>query len=311
MPAYPRPGELDEQDTGDGDDVVAAAGTDLEADAPAPDPQYTVGTQFVLQLAASHVQASGKEQIDGGNVLVALFREEESYAVYFLKKQNITRLDVVRYISHRVSKVGPPSRRVDSEEGERVDFETESVPKDPLTAFCVNLNERAARGRIDPLIGREEEIERTIHILARRRKNNPIFVGDAGVGKTAIVEGLALKINRAEVPACLLGATIYSLDMTALLAGTRYRGDFEERLQAVIEEIKSDPDNRILFVDEIQNIIGAGAVSGGALDASNMLKPALANGEIKCIGTTTYKEYRTIFEKDHALSSRATRSSTR
>ncbi len=283
----------------------AAAGADRPE---APDPQYTLGLRYVLQLAASHVESSGKEQMDGGNVLVALFRDEESHAVYFLKKQNVTRLDVVRYISHGVSKTGSSRRYYNGESGAKsqdADADLlEEIPREPLTAFCVNLNERAASGKIDPLIGREDELDRAIHILARRRKNNPIFVGDAGVGKTAIVEGLALKINNAEVPPCLLGTTIYGLDMTALLAGTRYRGDFEERLQAVIEEIKADSEHKILFVDEIQNIIGAGAAAGGAMDASNMLKPALSSGDIKCIGTTTYKEYRTVFEKDHALSRR-------
>ena len=302
--------------TGSGD---AAGSVALEGPAPAedrsevrvptprddPDPQYSLGTQFVLQLAASHVQSSGKEQVDGGNVLVALFRQEESYAVYFLKKRGVTRLDVVRYIAHGIAKTGDASPSFESTGDEAVsDGESEGRPSDPLSAFCIDLNEKASRGAIDPLIGRREEVERTIHILSRRRKNNAIFVGDAGVGKTAIVEGLALRINEGEVPAQLLGATIYALDMTALLAGTRYRGDFEERLRAVIEEIKSDSDNRILFVDEVQNIIGAGAVAGGAMDASNMLKPALAAGEIKCIGTTTYKEYRQVFEKDHALSRR-------
>ena len=271
-----------------------------------PDPSYTLGCQLVLQLAASHVQSSGKEQIDGGNVLAALFRDEESHAAYFLKKQGVLRLDVVRYISHKVSKVG--SRNLPSEgdtglgAGER-DTDGGAV-EDPLEEFCTNLNRKAAEGRLDPLIGRKAELERTVHILARRRKNNPVFVGDAGVGKTAIVEGLALRIHNGDVPEYLKETTIYALDMGGLLAGTRYRGDFEERLKAVIDGIKQDRDRRVLFVDEIHNIIGAGAVSGGAMDASNMLKPALASGEIKCIGTTTYKEYRQIFEKDHALSRR-------
>jgi ATP-dependent Clp protease ATP-binding subunit ClpA len=271
-----------------------------------PDPSYTLGCQLVLQLAASHVQSSGKQQIDGGNVLAALFRDEESHAAYFLKKQGVMRLDVVRYISHKVSKLG--SRSLPSEgdggSGAQRDPDGNRPIEDPLEEFCTNLNRKAADGRLDPLIGRKTELERTIHILARRRKNNPIFVGDAGVGKTAIVEGLALRIHRGEVPEYLKDVTVYALDMGGLLAGTRYRGDFEERLKAVIDSIKADRDRRVLFVDEIHNIIGAGAVSGGAMDASNMLKPALASGEIKCIGTTTYKEYRTIFEKDHALSRR-------
>lgn len=278
-----------------------------------PDPQYTLGCQFVLQLAASHVQSSGKGQIDGGNLLVALFREEESQASYFLAKYDISRLDAMRYISHRISKVtGRPRLPMDGlpigDEDSDPLFEGGpdggSDSQDPLEAFCNDLNARAADGRIDPLIGRDKEVERTVHILARRRKNNPIFVGDAGVGKTAIVEGLALRIHKGDVPDCLREVNIYALDMAALLAGTRYRGDFEERLKAVIEAIQEDSERRVLFVDEIHTIIGAGAVSGGALDASNMLKPALASGDIKCIGTTTYKEYRQVFEKDHALSRR-------
>jgi len=276
-------------------------------DGSAPDPSYTLGCQLVLQLAASHVQSSGKEQIDGGNVLAALFRDEESHAAYFLKKQGVMRLDVVRYISHKVSKLA--SRHLPSEGdggagASQRDGEDAVTVEDPLEEFCTNLNRRAAEGRLDPLIGRKAELERTVHILARRRKNNPIFVGDAGVGKTAIVEGLALRIHQGDVPEYLKGVTIHALDMGGLLAGTRYRGDFEERLKAVIDAVKADHEHRILFVDEIHNLIGAGAVSGGAMDASNMLKPALASGEIKCIGTTTYKEYRQIFEKDHALSRR-------
>jgi ATP-dependent Clp protease ATP-binding subunit ClpA len=253
------------------------------------------------------VQSSGREQIDGGNVLAALFRDEESHAAYFLKKQGVVRLDVVRYLSHKVSKIG--ARQVPAEGGEGVgagqrEGEDAGSAEDPLEEFCTNLNRKAAEGRLDPLIGRKSELERTVHILARRRKNNPIFVGDAGVGKTAIVEGLALRIHQGLVPEYLKEVTIYALDMGGLLAGTRYRGDFEERLKAVIDAIKADHEHRVLFVDEIHNLIGAGAVSGGAMDASNMLKPALASGEIKCIGTTTYKEYRQIFEKDHALSRR-------
>jgi ATP-dependent Clp protease ATP-binding subunit ClpA len=282
------------------------AGPDTDA---APDPQYSLGSQFVLQLAASHVQSSGKEQMDGGNVLVALFRDEDSHAAWLLARHEVSRYDVVRYISHGLGRGG--RLQIGSGTGTSdpdIDFDgadaDDDSTSDPLDAFCTNLVRRAAEGRIDPLIGREKELERTVHILARRRKNNPVFVGDAGVGKTAIVEGLALRIHRGEVPECLTDVSIYALDMGGLLAGTRYRGDFEERLKAVIDAIREDPQHRILFVDEIHNIIGAGAVSGGAMDASNMLKPALASGEIKCIGTTTYKEYRTIFEKDHALSRR-------
>ncbi len=317
MPSYPLPGgfEPSGDDDGAADHLLHAPTGPSAADehaglptsAEIPDPQYTLSAQFVLQVAAAHVQSSGKDQVDGGNVLVALFRQEDTHAVYFLGKHDIHRLDVLRYISHRVSKL-PQSRPGGAGGpggfGGPDETEGEGPSKEPLAAFCTDLNEKAAAGKIDPLIGRAEELDRAIHILARRRKNNPIFVGDAGVGKTAIVEGLALRINEGEVPACLLGATIYALDMTALLAGTRYRGDFEERLQAVVEEIKADPENKILFVDEIQNIIGAGSVAGGAMDASNMLKPALAAGEIKCIGTTTYKEYRQVFEKDQALSRR-------
>ncbi|MBF0491577.1 MAG: ATP-dependent Clp protease ATP-binding subunit ClpA [Deltaproteobacteria bacterium] len=270
-------------------------------------PQYTIGFQFVLQVAATHVQSSGKEKIDGGNILVALFREPESHAVYFLHQQNISRYDVLRYISHGVSKVdlensseNLPQRSLpaDKEEGTKP-----KEGKDPLSKYCINLNEKAKQGKIDVLIGRALELERTIHILARRRKNNPIFVGDAGVGKTAIAEGLAKRIVTSDIPDCLKEATVYALDMGALLAGTKFRGDFEERLKAVMKAITAKK-NQILFIDEIHTIIGAGAVSGGALDASNILKPALASGELKCIGTTTYKEYRSIFEKDHALSRR-------
>jgi ATP-dependent Clp protease ATP-binding subunit ClpA len=264
------------------------------------DPQYTLGVQFILQLAAAQVQAAEKEQVDGGHVLAALFNEKESHAVYFLSKQNVTRFDVVRYISHRISKVDQDRPERETEEGEPT---RPSRSKDPLSRFCVNLNEKARQGKIDPLIGRKVELERAVHILSRRRKNNPIFVGDAGVGKTAIVEGLALRIVRKEIPPSLESAEIYALDMGTLLAGTKFRGDFEERLKAVIQAVTAKKDH-ILFIDEIHTIIGAGAVSGGTLDASNLLKPALANGDIKCIGTTTYKDYRSIFEKDHALSRR-------
>ncbi|MCR9144589.1 MAG: AAA family ATPase [bacterium] len=284
---------------------------------PEPDkdyePQYTMGFQYVLQIAIAHVQSSGKSEVTSANVLAAIFREKESHAAYFLDKHNVSRLDVVRFVSHGISKVDPTySLAGDSESsesdddtagGERGEGGRPDQKGDPLARFCVNLNDKAAAGKIDPMIGRAVELERTIHILARRRKNNPIFVGDAGVGKTAIVEGLALRIVAGEVPEALKDRTIFALDMGGLLAGTKYRGEFEERLKAVVEMLKQNPDS-VLFVDEIHTIIGAGAVSGGALDASNMIKPALANGEISCIGTTTYKEYRTIFEKDHALSRR-------
>jgi ATP-dependent Clp protease ATP-binding subunit ClpA len=261
---------------------------------------YSVGVQLVLQLAAAHVQSSGKRELDGGNVLVALFREKQSHAVYFLAKQNIRRYDLIRYISHRISRVHPqttfPIPEGEPEEGA-------PKPADPLECFCVNLNEKARQGKVDPLIGREKELDRTVHILARRRKNNPIFVGDAGVGKTALVEGLALNIINKQVPSYLKSAQIYALDMASLIAGTKFRGEFEERLKAVIQAIKADKNN-ILFIDELHTIIGAGAVSGGTLDASNLLKPALANGEINCIGTTIYKDYRNLIEKDHGLSRR-------
>lgn len=266
------------------------------------EPKYTVGVQYVLQVAATHLQSAEKNEMDGGSVLVAMFREKESHATYILAQEGITRFDVVRVISHGVSNAEfdeDEDLKIDEEEKER----KVSKKKDPLSRFAVNLNEKAQKGQIDPLIGRAQELERTLHILARRRKNNPIFVGDAGVGKTAIAEGLALRITQKDVPDCLLSSVIYALDMGALLAGTKYRGDFEERLKAVIDALRKEK-NYILFIDEIHTVIGAGAVSGGSLDASNILKPALANGELKCIGTTTFKEYRSIFEKDHALSRR-------
>lgn len=264
------------------------------------DPQYSVGSQYVLRVAAMHVQSAGKEELMSGNLLVAMFREEESHAVYFLKEQGIDRLDIVKFISHG----GDESQEQETKTSTK-QKEGESITqlKNPLTQFCTNLVQKAKDGRLDPLIGREKELERTIHILSRRRKNNPIFVGDAGVGKTAIAEGLAIKIVEKEVPEALRNLQIYSLDMGSLTAGTRYRGDFEERLKAIIDAIKSSTDN-VLFVDEIHTVIGAGAVSSSGLDASNMLKPALANGEIRCIGTTTLKEYRSVFEKDHALARR-------
>jgi ATP-dependent Clp protease ATP-binding subunit ClpA len=278
------------------------AGSDGEE---SPDPQYTLGAQFVLQLAATNVQSAGKSEMDGGNVLAALFRDRESHAVYLLGRQNVTRLDVLRFISHGISKRA--SGRPEEQESDDVEAGAAEIPEDSsdvLARFCVNLNEKAATGKIDPLVGRAAELDRVVHILARRRKNNPVFVGDAGVGKTAIVEGLALRIQQGNVPDCLRECTIYALDMAGVLAGTRYRGDFEERMTAVIAAITEDSDHRILFIDEIHNTIGAGAASGGAMDASNMLKPALASGDIKCIGTTTFKEYRQIFEKDHALARR-------
>jgi ATP-dependent Clp protease ATP-binding subunit ClpA len=266
------------------------------------DAKPTAGFQRVIQRAVYHVQSSGRDEVTGANVLVAIFAERESHAVYFLQEQEMTRLDAVSYISHGIAKRQgkTQNRRVrgadEGGEGERVVKEGSEA----LSAYCVNLNEKAKGGKIDPLIGRAHEIERTIQILCRRQKNNPLFVGDPGVGKTAIAEGLARRIVLGEVPEVLKGSTIYALDMGALLAGTRYRGDFEERLKAVIQELENHED-AILFIDEIHTVIGAGATSGGAMDASNMLKPALASGTIRCIGSTTYKEFRSYFEKDRAL----------
>ncbi|HXG30318.1 MAG TPA: AAA family ATPase, partial [Thermodesulfobacteriota bacterium] len=266
-----------------------------------PEPQYSLDSKFVLQYAAMHVESTGKKELTSGNVLAAMFRVRESHAVYFLNKQGLTRYDVIRYISRGTFKGDREERLGLAPEG--TDKETLQRQKNPLSQFCTNLVQKAREGKIDPLIGRETEIERTIYILARRRKNNPIFVGEAGVGKTAIAEGLALRIAERRVPPSLKNLNIYALDMGALTAGTRYRGDFEERLKAIIDSVKGDP-NRVLFIDEIHTVIGAGAVSGGTLDASSMLKPALASGEIRCIGTTTLKEYRGVFEKDHALARR-------
>ncbi len=260
----------------------------------------TAGFQRVIQRAAIHVQSSGRSEVTGANVLVALFSERESHAVHFLHEQNMTRLDAVNFIAHGIAKKPGLSeeRRVrGADERER---EEKREGGEALNAYCTNLNAKARAGKIDVLIGREREIERTIQILCRRAKNNPLFVGDPGVGKTAIAEGLALRIVRGEVPDVLRNAVIYALDMGALLAGTRYRGDFEERLKAVINELENDP-NAILFIDEIHTVIGAGATSGGSLDASNILKPALASGTLRCIGSTTYKEFRNYFEKDRAL----------
>ena len=265
--------------------------------------QPTLGFQRVLQRAVFHVQSAGREEVTGANVLVAIFGEPDSQAVYLLNSQNVTRLDVVNYISHGISKVAG-----DEEGGEgfgQADDEAEgdSSSKSPLESFATNLNERAKQGKIDPLIGRDSEVERTVQVLCRRRKNNPLFVGEAGVGKTALAEGLAKRIVDGEVPEVLEGCIVHSLDMGALLAGTKYRGDFEKRLKAVLAELQKDPGN-ILFVDEIHTIIGAGAASGGVMDASNLIKPALASGELKCLGSTTYQEYRGIFEKDRALARR-------
>ena len=274
----------------------------------------TAGFQRVIHRAAIHVQSSGKEEVSGANVLVALFSERESHAVYFLQEQDISRLDVVNYISHGISKYNefqklqaPSIKEQGNEEGFSIGGqETNKSAKesgDAISLYCVNLNKKAESGKIDLLIGREEEVERTIQILCRRNKNNPLYVGEAGVGKTAIAEGLALRIIRSEVPDILKNAVIFSLDMGCLLAGTRYRGDFEERMKNVIKEIEKLP-NAILFIDEMHSIIGAGSTSGGALDACNLLKPALARGAFRCIGSTTYKEYRNYIEKDRALARR-------
>ena len=268
------------------------------------DPSPTSGFQRVVQRAILHVQSSGREEVTGANVLVALFSERESYAVYFLQQQDMSRLDAVSFISHGVGKGGTPveSREVKGAEEEKPAAKAEGGKKSEsaLKQFCVDLNEKAKNGKVDPLIGRGPEVDRTIQILCRRSKNNPLYVGDPGVGKTAIAEGLARKIIEGDVPDVLRPATIYSLDMGALLAGTRYRGDFEERLKQVVTELEKLP-HAILFIDEIHTVIGAGATSGGAMDASNLLKPALSGGTIRCIGSTTYKEFRNHFEKDRAL----------
>ena len=274
----------------------------------AGEPKPTAGFQRVVQRAAIHVQSSGRDEVTGANVLVALFSERESHAVYFLQLQDMTRLDAVNFISHGIAKA--PGRAAQrpvqgaKEEGSPESPEREEKQgrrgQDALGTYCVNLNKKALSGKIDPLIGRESEIERTIQILCRRTKNNPLYVGEPGVGKTAIAEGLAKRIVEGDVPEVLAKSTIYSLDMGALLAGTRYRGDFEERLKAVVTELEAQPA-AVLFIDEIHTVIGAGATSGGAMDASNLLKPALASGTLRCIGSTTYKEYRNYFEKDRAL----------
>ncbi|NMM38810.1 MAG: ATP-dependent Clp protease ATP-binding subunit ClpA [Glaciimonas sp.] len=268
------------------------------------DTQPTLGFQRVIQRAIMHVQSAsnGKNEVTGANVLVAIFGEKDSHAVYYLHQQGVTRLDVVNFISHGVRKDQQSDPQKSSEGVDEAQAERQQK-ESPLDQYTQNLNKAALEGKIDPLIGREAEIDRVIQILCRRRKNNPLLVGEAGVGKTAIAEGLAWRITQGNVPEILSGGIVYSLDMGALLAGTKYRGDFEQRLKAVLKQLKDDP-NGILFIDEIHTIIGAGSASGGTLDASNLLKPALANGQLKCIGATTYTEYRGIFEKDHALSRR-------
>ena len=272
------------------------------------DTQPTLGFQRVIQRAIMHVQStgSGKKEVTGANVLVAIFGEKDSHAVYYLHQQGVTRLDVVNFIAHGIKKSEPPEPVKGPESGNNGESEREETADakgSPLEQFTQNLNQLARDGKIDPLIGREHEVERVVQILCRRRKNNPLLVGEAGVGKTAIAEGLAWRITEAEVPEILLSSTVYSLDMGALLAGTKYRGDFEQRLKAVLKQLKEQP-GAVLFIDEIHTLIGAGAASGGTLDASNLLKPALSNGAMKCIGATTFTEYRGIFEKDAALSRR-------
>ncbi|HMN82594.1 MAG TPA: Clp protease N-terminal domain-containing protein, partial [Burkholderiaceae bacterium] len=268
------------------------------------DTQPTLGFQRVIQRAIMHVQSTsnGKKEVTGANVLVAIFGEKDSHAVYYLHQQGITRLDVVNYISHGITK-NPQPKEQPKEESQEAEQEQGNNQQSALEQYTQNLNAAAREGKIDPLIGREHEVERVIQVLCRRRKNNPLLVGEAGVGKTAIAEGLAWRITQGDVPEVLADATVYSLDMGALLAGTKYRGDFEQRLKTVLKQLKS-AQHAVLFIDEIHTLIGAGSASGGTLDASNLLKPALSSGTLKCIGATTYNEYRGIFEKDHALSRR-------
>ncbi len=271
----------------------------------------TAAFQRVIQRAAIHVQSSGRKEVTGANVLVAIFAERESNAAYFLQEQDMTRYDAVNFIAHGVAKdpsygesrpvIGSSEKEDDPLSGDQ--NSAEEAKESALSKYCIDLNAKAAEGNIDPLIGRDEEVERCVQVLCRRRKNNPLLVGDPGVGKTAIAEGLARKVVGGDTPEVLSKTTIYSLDMGALLAGTRYRGDFEERLKAVVNELEAHPD-AVLFIDEIHTVIGAGATSGGAMDASNLLKPALQGGKLRTMGSTTYKEYRQHFEKDRALSRR-------
>ncbi|MGC1183442.1 ATP-dependent Clp protease ATP-binding subunit ClpA [Legionella sp.] len=265
--------------------------------------QPTLGFQRVLQRAVFHVQSAGKTEVTGANVLAAIFSEQESQAVYFLRRENITRLDIINYISHGVSKYQNNDLHENMNTSIDEDMGASEGNESPLESYCTNLNKRAKQGKIDPLIGRHEEVLRTIQVLCRRRKNNPLLVGEAGVGKTAIAEGLARLIVDGEVPEAIRDCVVYSLDLGALLAGTKYRGDFEKRLKAVLKQL-GHQEGAVLFIDEIHTIIGAGAASGGVMDASNLIKPLLANGELKCIGSTTYQEYRGIFEKDRALARR-------
>ena len=264
--------------------------------------QPTLGFQRVLQRAVFHVQASDKKEVSGANLFVALFSEQDSHAVYLLNRQDISRLDVVNYLAHGISKIDHGNESPNSRTSEQSNSDTDASGS-PLDKYATNLNEEALKGNIDPLIGRELEIERTIQILCRRRKNNPLLVGDAGVGKTAIAEGLAKRIVEEDVPEILMNSVIYALDLGALVAGTKYRGDFEKRLKALVNQLKQEPES-ILFIDEIHTIIGAGSASGGVMDASNLIKPVLASGQLRCLGSTTYQEYRGIFEKDHALARR-------
>jgi len=265
------------------------------------DTQPTLGFQRVIQRAILHVQSSGKKEVNGANVLVAIYGEKDSHAVYFLQKQGVTRLDVVNYISHGISKV--PQQQVRATPEGETDADGEKAEAGPLEQYTINLNALALQGKIDPLIGRDKELERVVQTLCRRRKNNPLLVGEAGVGKTAIAEGLARKVVEGDVPEILGKANVYALDMGSLLAGTKYRGDFEQRLKGVLKALQDNP-HAILFIDEIHTLIGAGSASGGTLDASNLLKPALSSGQLKCIGATTYTEFRGVFEKDSALSRR-------
>src|SRR5260370_30257234 len=268
--------------------------------------RYAIGVQRALQRAALHVQSAGRQEIAGGNVLVAMFHETESPAIFFLQEQGVTRFDVINYLSHGVSKLSEEPEDKDDESGEHDEHESghdqeggggdeegerRMSPSKALNTYAINLAKRAAEGKIDPLVGRKRELERAVHVLLRRRKNNPVFVGEAGVGKTALAEGLALAIHNGDVPQALKGVEIYALDMGALLAGTRFRGDFEQRLKAVIKAVVGN-DKRILFIDEIHTIVGAGAASGGTMDASNLLKPALASGDLRCIGSPTYQEHK-------------------
>jgi ATP-dependent Clp protease ATP-binding subunit ClpA len=265
--------------------------------------QPTLGFQRVLQRAVFHVQSAGKEEVTGSNVLAAIFSEQDSQSVYFLKKENVTRLDVVNFISHGISKLENLHEDHEIHITQDEDASQDLGNKTPLELYAINLNQQAKIGKIDTLIGREEEIDRTIQILCRRRKNNPLFVGEAGVGKTAIAEGLAKMIVDRKTPEAIANSIIYALDLGSLLAGTKYRGDFEKRLKALLQQLKQEP-NAVLFIDEIHTIIGAGAASGGVMDASNLIKPMLASGDLKCIGSTTFQEYRGIFEKDRALARR-------